>query len=220
MRFPFLLIAMGIGLTSCAQTSHKKKPKNEAIMDKTEITDSAYKKVTLGAGCFWCIEAVYQEIQGVISVESGYTGGKVPNPTYKEVCSGLTGHAEVAQITYDPALVSFLEILEIFWVSHDPTQLNRQGNDVGTQYRSVIYYSNEEEKRLAEESKKALDEAKLYPAPIVTEIAPLQTYYPAEDYHQNYFTNNPNQPYCSFVVRPKVEKVRKIFKEKLKPSDK
>jgi len=171
---------------------------------------------TLGAGCFWCIEAVFQQLEGVESVVSGYAGGHVKNPTYEAVCSGSTGHAEIAQITFDPDVISFGELLEVFWRTHDPTTLNRQGNDVGTQYRSVIFYHDEEQKQIAEASKAAAEEASIWPNPIVTEISPLNNHYPAEAYHQNYFRTNPNQPYCTFVVGPKVAKFRQLFKDKLK----
>lgn len=171
---------------------------------------------TFGAGCFWCVEAVFQQMEGVESVVSGYAGGHVPNPTYKEVCNGTTGHAEVAQITYDPAQVSYEELLEVFWRTHDPTTLNRQGNDVGTQYRSAIFYHDEHQKAIAETSKAAAEESGLWDDPIVTEITELNNYYLAEDYHQNYYNLNPNQPYCVFVISPKVAKFRKLFKEKLK----
>ncbi|MEM7654729.1 MAG: peptide-methionine (S)-S-oxide reductase MsrA [Bacteroidota bacterium] len=171
---------------------------------------------TMGAGCFWCVEAVFQQLEGVSAVVSGYAGGHVANPTYKAVCAGTTGHAEVAQITYDPEVVSFGELLEVFWRTHDPTTLNRQGNDVGTQYRSVIFFHDDEQKSVAEASKAAADEAGIWPNPIVTEISPLNNYYAAEDYHQNYYNDNPNQPYCVFVISPKVGKFRQLFKEKLK----
>ena len=171
---------------------------------------------TFGNGCFWCTEAVFQELKGVSKVVSGYTGGHKLNPTYKEVCSGNTGHAEVLQITFDPKLISFKELLEVFWGTHDPTTLNRQGNDVGTQYRSVIFYHNEEQKRLAVEYKKRLDESGAYDDPIVTEITAYEKFYAAEDYHQNYYKLNPNQGYCSYVIRPKVEKFKKAFADKLK----
>ncbi|MFY0673180.1 MAG: peptide-methionine (S)-S-oxide reductase MsrA [Bacteroidia bacterium] len=172
--------------------------------------------IVLGAGCFWCIEAVFQRIEGVDSVESGYANGQIKNPSYREVCTGRTGHAEVAQLVYDPKVVSLAEILEIFWLTHDPTTLNRQGNDVGTQYRSGIYYRNEYQKKVAELSKKTADESGLWNNPIVTEIEAINSYYVAEDYHQNYFNENKNQPYCTFVVKPKVEKVHKLFKDKMK----
>lgn len=174
------------------------------------------EKATLGAGCFWCVEAVFQNLKGVESVVSGYTGGKVKNPTYKEVCSGLTGHAEVAQITFDSDQVSFEEVLEVFWKTHDPTTLNRQGNDVGTQYRSAIYYHDERQKEVAEQYKQQLDASGSFSGPIVTEISPLGEYYDAEDNHQNYYNTNPNQPYCMFVVRPKVEKFKQLFEDKMK----
>ncbi|MCS7003923.1 MAG: peptide-methionine (S)-S-oxide reductase MsrA [Cytophagales bacterium] len=171
---------------------------------------------TFGAGCFWCVEAIFQRVNGVEKVVSGYMGGTTINPTYKEVCSGKTGHAEVCQITYNPAIISYEELLEIFFQTHDPTTLNRQGNDIGTQYRSVIFYHTPIQKELAENVKQKLTEAKIFKNPIVTEISPAKTFYPAEDYHQNYFNNNPHQPYCAFVIAPKVEKFQKVFKEKLK----
>lgn len=174
------------------------------------------KKATLGAGCFWCVEAVFQQLDGVVSVESGYTGGKVKNPTYREVCSGLTGHAEVAQITYDPKKISFEDILEVFWKTHDPTTLNKQGADVGTQYRSAIFYHDEEQRRIAEAFKNELNASGAFDSPIVTEITPIKEFYKAEDYHQNYYNDNSSQPYCSYVVRPKVEKVKLLFKDRLK----
>jgi peptide-methionine (S)-S-oxide reductase len=171
---------------------------------------------TFGAGCFWCVEAIFQRVDGVEKVVSGYAGGHIENPTYKEVCNGTTGHAEVCQLSYDPNLVSYDELLEIFWKTHDPTTLNRQGNDVGTQYRSVVYYHNDAQKTLAEKYKKELDAAGIFNNPIVTEISPFEILYVAEDYHQNYFNENGSQPYCSFVIQPKVDKFRKVFKEKLK----
>lgn len=173
-------------------------------------------KATFGAGCFWCVEAVFQRLAGVESVVSGYAGGHTKNPTYRDVCSGTTGHAEVAQITYDPSVVSFTDLLKVFFETHDPTQLNRQGNDVGTQYRSAIFYHDDEQKKISEEFKKQLDASGTWPSPIVTEIVPLKEFYPAEDYHQNYFNDNPNQPYCSFLIKPKLDKFTKTFKEKLK----
>lgn len=171
---------------------------------------------TFGAGCFWCVEAVFQQMEGVQAVESGYTGGHVPNPTYTAVCEGTTGHAEVAQISFDPGIVSYEELLEVFWRTHDPTTLNRQGNDVGTQYRSSIFYHDDTQKKIAEASKAAAQESGLWDDPIVTEISPIGDYYPAEDYHQNYYNLNSNQPYCVFVISPKVAKFRKLFKDKLK----
>lgn len=171
---------------------------------------------TFGSGCFWCTEAIFQQVKGVQKVISGYSGGKVKNPSYKEVCTGLTGHAEVVQITFNPAEISFDELLEIFWQTHDPTTLNRQGNDVGTQYRSVIFYHNEDQKRKAEYYRKKLDEAGIFNRPIVTEISPFTEFYPAEDYHQNYYRLNPSAPYCTYVIAPKLEKFKKVFTNKLK----
>jgi len=171
---------------------------------------------TLGAGCFWCVEAVFQELKGVQSVQSGYAGGFVKNPSYKEVCNGTTGHAEVAQIVYDADVLKFEEILEVFWKTHDPTTLNRQGNDTGTQYRSSIFYHNDEQKEKAEFYLKQIDESGAYPDPIVTTIEELTEFYVAEDYHQDYFKNNSSQPYCTFVIQPKLEKFRKAFSQNLK----
>jgi peptide-methionine (S)-S-oxide reductase len=171
---------------------------------------------TFGSGCFWCTEAIFQRVMGVHKVVSGYSGGRVENPTYEEVCTGGTGHAEVVQLTYDPAEISYDELLEIFWKTHDPTTLNQQGNDFGPQYRSVIFYHNDEQKRLAEEYKKKLDSAGIWSAPIVTEIVPYENFFPAENYHQNYYNDNPRQSYCSYIINPKLEKLRKIFPQKLK----
>jgi len=171
---------------------------------------------TLGGGCFWCIEPIFDELAGVQDVVSGYSGGARPNPTYEQVCSGATGHAEVVQIRFDPAQVSFRELLQVFFSAHDPTQLNRQGNDVGTQYRSVIFYHSPEQKRVAEEVVAELSAAGLWPRPIVTEVSPFKSFYPAEGYHQEYFQNNPGQPYCQIVVEPKVAKFRKQFANRLK----
>lgn len=186
-----------------------------------EATPSAGSSVhsdtaTFGAGCFWCVEAVFQRLKGVESVTSGYSGGFVKNPSYKEVCNGTTGHAEVCRITYDPAVITFDELLEVFWKTHDPTTLNRQGNDVGTQYRSAIFYHNEQQKNIAESYKKKLNDEKVYDHPVVTEIVPLTNYYPAEDYHQNYYNQNSDQGYCQFVIQPKLEKFTRIFQDKLK----
>jgi len=171
---------------------------------------------TLAGGCFWCLEAVFDDLRGVEDVVSGYAGGRVPDPTYRQVCQGTTGHAEVVQVTFDPRQVSFREILEVFFTIHDPTTLNRQGPDVGTQYRSAIFYHTPEQKETAEQLIRELDEADIWGAPIVTEVAPLEKFYPAEDYHQEYFRNNPAQPYCQVVVAPKVSKFRQKFAEKMK----
>src|SRR6185436_1438577 len=164
------------------------------------------EKATFGSGCFWCTEAVFQRVEGVSGVVSGYAGGESPNPTYRQVCGGDTGHAEVIQITYDPSRVSYEQLLEIFWKTHDPTTLNRQGNDHGTQYRSVIFYHTEDQKKLAEKYKQKLDAAGIWKDPIVTEIAPYSVFYPAESYHQNYYNQNKVQPYCMLVITPKLEK--------------
>ncbi len=171
---------------------------------------------TFGSGCFWCTEAVFQRLNGVESVVSGYSGGDVKNPTYREVCDGATGHAEVVQVTYDPDVVSYAELLEVFWKLHDPTTLNRQGNDVGTQYRSVIFYRTAEQKELAEHYKRKLDESGIYSRPIVTEITRFSEFYPAEDYHQNYFREHGSAPYCRFVIGPKMEKLNEVFRDRLK----
>ena len=168
----------------------------------------------LGGGCFWCLEAVYQELKGIMQVESGYTGGQVPNPTYAQVCEGKTGHAEVVRLTYDPAVISYREIVEVFFTIHDPTTLNRQGNDIGTQYRSVIYYTSPDQEETAKQV--IAEMANVWDAPIVTELAPAGVYYKAETYHQNYYRDNPLQGYCAFVVAPKLSKFRQTFSEKLK----
>lgn len=171
---------------------------------------------TLGAGCFWCVEAVYQALKGVQRVVSGYTGGHVENPTYYQVCRGNTGHAEAVQITFDPDVISFADILDVFWVTHDPTTLNRQGPDVGSQYRSAIFYHSEEQRETAEKSKQQTDASDLWPAAVVTEIVPAATFYEAEDYHQNYYRQNPSQPYCYVMIEPKLQKLRKAFMDKLR----
>lgn len=172
--------------------------------------------VTLGGGCFWCLEAIYRELRGVGIIVSGYSGGSVPNPSYEEVSTGTTGHAEVVQIAFDTRVVSFREILEVFFTIHDPTTLNRQGADVGTQYRSVIFYHTPEQERIAKEVIAEIEAAKVWGAPIVTEVVPFKTFYQAEEYHQEYFERNPHQPYCSIVIAPKVAKFRKQFLSKLK----
>lgn len=180
------------------------------------MNEMSREKATLGAGCFWCVEAVFTELNGVVSVEPGYAGGNVVNPSYKEVCTGETGHAEVAKIVFDPTIISFKELLEIFWKTHDPTTLNRQGNDIGTQYRSVIFYDNETQSEIATHYKEELDRSGAWPNPIVTEISELTNFYPAEDYHKNYFAEHGDEMYCKFVIQPKVEKFKKAFSTKLK----
>jgi len=166
---------------------------------------------TLGGGCFWCLEAVFEELRGMAKVQSGYAGGQMPNPTYEQVCTGRTGHAEVVQVTFDPTVLSFQDLLDVFFATHDPTTRDRQGADVGTQYRSVIFYDSPEQHRLAKERIAALNVAKIWDAPIVTEVAPLRTFYPAEGYHQGYFRQNPAQSYCQVVIAPKLAKFRKQF---------
>lgn len=207
------LIAISFSFTNCSNGKNDKIRKEVEF----EMVDSGkYKVATFGEGCFWCTEAVFQKLNGVVRVESGYSGGFVPNPTYEEVCTGKTGHAEVIQIYFDPSIISYEELLKVFFKTHDPTTLNRQGSDVGTQYRSVIFYHDEEQKKIAEDIKYELDLEKIWPDSIITEISQSDKFYKAEDYHQNYYNNNSNQPYCSFVITPKLEKFEKIFKDKLK----
>lgn len=180
------------------------------------MSETSLETATLAAGCFWCVEAVFDDLKGVNDVVSGYSGGHTENPTYRQVCDGDTGHAEVAEIKFDPSVISFKEILQVFFAVHDPTTLNRQGNDVGTQYRSAIFYHDDVQRRIAEEVIKEVTAEGVYDDPIVTEVVPFEKFWPAEDYHQEYFTNNPNQPYCLAVVAPKVVKFRKKFVDKLK----
>ncbi|MCA9246307.1 MAG: peptide-methionine (S)-S-oxide reductase MsrA, partial [Planctomycetales bacterium] len=179
----------------------------------------ALETATFGSGCFWCTEAVFERLDGVSRVVSGYAGGEVENPTYEQVCSGATGHAEVVQISYDPAMISYAELLEVFWKTHDPTTLNRQGADMGTQYRSVVFFHNEQQREEAEHYKKKLDESGAFASKIVTEIAPMGEFYAAEAYHQNYYAQNPYQGYCAMVIAPKVDKFKKAFADKLRKSD-
>ena len=205
--------------TSKATTSAKPQKSSDAeetAEGKEKKKSGELETATFGSGCFWCAEAVFQRIKGVESVLPGYSGGHVENPTYQEVCTKTTGHAEVVQITYDPSVISYKELLEIFWKSHDPTKLNRQGLDEGPQYRSVIFYHNDEQKELAERYKKELDKAKVWSHKIVTEISPFKEFYQAEDYHLNYFNNNPQEEYCQTVIGPKVSKIKRVFKDKLK----
>lgn len=180
------------------------------------MENNTQETATLGAGCFWCVEAVFDDLKGVTDVVSGYSGGHTANPTYREVCSETTGHAEVVNVVFDPNEISFKEVLQVFFTVHDPTQLNRQGNDVGTSYRSAIFYHTDEQKRVAEETIKEITEEGIYDKPIVTEVAPFDKFYAAEDYHQEYFANNPTQPYCAAVVAPKVAKFRQKFVSRLK----
>ena len=213
LKYTFTLFLITITLIGCNESKSEAKQEMKNIMNDNNPN---YQTATFGSGCFWCTEAIFERVNGVVSVISGYSGGTVEDPTYKEVCDGTTGHAECAQITFDSSVVSYDELLEIFWKTHDPTTLNRQGNDVGTQYRSVIFYHNDEQKQKAEFYKNKLTEEKIWDKPIVTEITKFEKFYPAEDYHQEYYDNNPNQGYCSFVITPKVEKFEKIFKDKLK----
>lgn len=201
-------------LIFCFTFSSNAERKEIVEMSKEEL--SVYSQITLGAGCFWCVEAVFQRIEGVAFVESGYCNGQVVNPSYEQVCTGNTGHAEAARIYYDESKVALSEILEVFFKTHDPTTLNRQGNDVGTQYRSGIYYHNEKQKEIADNILKELEDSKIFDSKIVTEIKAIDNYSKAENYHQNYYNNNKNQPYCSFVINPKIEKLEKLFKDKLK----
>lgn len=213
-RFIFMLLALTA--FSCAGCEEAKTHINKQEKNKMSAEDIRTETATFGSGCFWCTEAIFERVNGVLDVISGYAGGHVNNPTYEEVCNGTTGHAECTQIIFNPDVISYDELLEIFWKTHDPTTLNRQGNDVGTQYRSVIFYHNEDQKQKAEYYKKKLEDEKIWKDPIVTEISPLTKFYAAEKYHQDYYENNPYQGYCSFVITPKVEKFEKVFKDKLK----
>ena len=195
---------------SSIQNNEHLKP--DTLMNTNQSVDTA----TFGNGCFWCTEAIFQSLKGVASVTSGYSGGQTEDPDYKSVCTGQTGHAEVIQITFEPSVISFEELLEAFWASHDPTTLNRQGADVGTQYRSVIFYHNEAQRKTASEFKEHLNEKKVFPSPIVTEISPFTKFYKAENYHQQYYNLNGSEPYCTFVIKPKLDKFRKAFHDKLK----
>ncbi len=214
-----LAVITAASFISCAQKENKDKKMttstSAAAGQATTVTGT--ETATFANGCFWCTEAIFEQLDGVISATSGYTGGQTVNPTYKQVCTGETGHAECLQIVFDPKKISFDELLEVFWETHDPTTLNRQGADVGTQYRSGIFYHNVEQKEKAEKYKAELDKSGAFDKPIVTEITPFSTFYAAEDYHQEYFENNENSnPYCKIVIRPKLDKFRKVFKDKLK----
>lgn len=198
-----------ISISSCAQNDDASMGAESEIIGEKDT-------ITLGAGCYWCVEAIFQSLDGVESVESGFSGGMVENPTYEEVCSGSTGHAEVCQIVYNPAIISFDELLEVFWQTHDPTTLNRQGADVGTQYRSAIFYHTLKQKELAEAYKQELNEKDVFSNPIVTEITAFSKFYKAKNDHQDYFENNSDQPYCQMVIQPKLDKFKKVFEDKLK----
>lgn len=208
-------VLLGVNaLLSCAEQKNQNKSMgaSDIIAERPVDLDTA----TFGTGCFWCTEAVFQRLKGVVKVISGYSGGNIPNPTYEQVCTGKTGYAEVCQIAYDPSVISYEELLKVFWKVHDPTSLNRQGNDVGTQYRSAIFYHDVDQKARAEKYKESLDASEAYPKPIVTTIEPFTLFYPAEDYHQNYFNNNSGQAYCHFVIQPKLDKFEAVFKSQLK----
>ena len=203
-----------LGADRVKQVSDSQVSISESEKERAEL--DGMQKATFGSGCFWCTEALFQELKGVKAVVSGYSGGFVPNPTYEAVCSGSTGHAEVVQITFDPAVISYEELLEVFWKTHDPTTLNRQGGDFGTQYRSAVFTHNDEQKKLAEHYKAKLDESQAFPAPIVTEITKFSRFYAAETHHQNYNDNNGQDRYCQAVIRPKLEKFRQVFAKKLR----
>lgn len=218
-----IALVLGVGIAVAAfylsdwkPPATKAKAKEKKPVEASSQSATPLETATFGAGCFWCVEAVFQQLDGVKSVVSGYTGGSTVNPEYREVCSGNTGHAEAVQITFDPNVISFAELLEVFWQTHDPTTKNRQGNDTGTQYRSAIFYHSDEQRRLAEEYRKKIDSSGAFRAPIVTEIVAAATFYPAEDYHQNYWNEHPSQPYCAAVIPPKLDKLKKAFGDKLK----
>ncbi len=214
LLLPLLMLWLGV-VASCAQTDKSDTKKTKMEINKLAAIPGV-AVATFGNGCFWCTEAVFETLEGVYGAVSGYSGGAVKNPTYKEVCSGRTGHAECTKIYYDPKVISYADLLQAFFRSHDPTTLNRQGADIGTQYRSVIFYHDADQKKLAEEILKELDASGAYPAPIVTQIVPEEIFYPAEDYHQSYYANNPEQGYCAAVIAPKLDKFRKVFRDKLK----
>lgn len=210
-----MIKAMVVGAVFWFAAANAEEAKVSEETSKSAATDDQFDQVTLGSGCFWCTEAVFQQLKGVKSAISGYSGGRLANPNYEQVCRGNTGHAEVIQVTYDPAEISFTDILRVFWQTHDPTTLNQQGHDVGTQYRSAIFYHNDFQRKMAEEYKKQLDGSGAFGRPIVTEITKFEKFYPAEKYHQEYFEQNPGQRYCEYVIRPKVDKFRKEFADLL-----
>lgn len=214
----FLITICSFVITACGQNENSSSAKEEKTNLKTIAMSNKndLDTATFGAGCYWCVEAIFQQLKGVDTVVSGFTGGTVKDPSYEAVCNGTTGHAEVIQITYDPKIITFTELLEVFWSSHDPTTLNRQGYDVGTQYRSAIFYHTEEQKKLAEEYKKKLNDEGAFENKIVTEVTAFDVFYPAKAEHQNYYNNNKSQGYCRMVITPKLEKFEKVFKEKMK----
>lgn len=201
--------------SSCNSKSNVSNIKSHNMTNQANPIQASYDTITLGAGCYWCVEAVFQNLKGVEKISSGFMGGSVKNPSYREVCTGSTGHAEVCQIIFDPNIISLADLLEVFWTTHDPTTLNRQGHDSGTQYRSAIFYNNDNQKSIAEESKLNVG-ATLWSDPIVTEITKASVFYMADDYHQNYYNNNSDAPYCSIVISPKIAKVRQKFASKMK----
>jgi peptide-methionine (S)-S-oxide reductase len=205
-----------LSLTSCAEKSQTMNITDEKATASAVYNDPNYDTAYFGTGCFWCTEAIFQRLKGVAKVTSGYSGGTVSDPTYEEVCTGTTGHAETCRVLYNPTVISYDELLEVFWKTHDPTTLNRQGNDIGPQYRSVIFYTNPSQKEKAEHYKAALDKSGAFNNPIVTAIEPYRNFYSAENYHQDYYDQNGGQPYCRFVIAPKVEKFEKVFHNKLK----
>ena len=212
----FFFLFVCSAFSACGQSAANSEGITKINNVKTMSTNAVLETATFGAGCFWCVEAQFESLDGVLSVESGYSGGTVKNPSYKEVCNGTTGHAEVCNVVYDTTKISFDELLLAFWGCHDPTQLNRQGNDQGTQYRSVIYYHNEEQKIKAEFYKQQLNEKNTWGKPVVTEISAYTIFYKAEGYHQGYYENNGSEGYCQFVIKPKLEKFKEVFKDKLK----
>lgn len=214
MRLAISLIFLIYSLSAC---SHNAQPTQQIMSSNDTLpTQSGTELATFGNGCFWCTEAIFQQLRGVVAVRSGYSGGQIKNPSYREVCTGRTGHAEVIQIEYNPNEVSFATLLEVFWQTHNPTTPNRQGNDIGTQYRSAIFYHNDTQRAEAEHFKKQLDLSGAFNKPIVTEITAFELFYPAEDYHQNYYLNNSNASYCQYVIVPKLDKFKKVFADKLK----
>ena len=212
------LSLMLLQLQACGQKENLAQSAtfNQMMNNQTKMTDNKTDTATFAAGCFWCVEGQFQQLKGVGKITSGFIGGQTKNPTYKEVCTGSTGHAEACNIVYDPSVISYDELLAAFFVAHDPTQLNRQGNDVGTQYRSEIFYHNDEQKEKAEYYIKALNDEKAYRDPIVTKVAPYSVFYNAENYHEDYYNNNPEQAYCKYVIKPEIDKFRKVFKDKVK----
>lgn len=211
-----MITLLVLTVSACGQNLNSKKDMSKNEIKVTAENSSTVDTITLGGGCYWCVEAVYEMLKGVIRVESGFSGGSVKNPSYRDVCSGITGHAEVVQITYDNTKTSLDEILKVFFTVHDPTTLNQQGADIGTQYRSVIFYRNQTQFEISKSVIDALNKEKVYEKPVVTELTEFSVFYKAEDYHQNYYEQNKEQPYCRMVIQPKIEKFEKIFKDRLK----